>query len=298
MITEQTSFLLAATLVVASSFINHLNNRTMENTKSKGTILLIASSSNTLQLKEGKSVPTGYFLDELAVPAQAFVAEGYDIVVATPEGNVPAMDAHSNHPALFQNDEAKLKKALDFVHTYPAMLHPVSLADVVKGGLDKYVALYVPGGHAPMVDLMQDKNLGIILNYFHEKSKPTAFLCHGPIAALSALPDAPAYNQALINNDTKAVQDLGKNWIYSGYRMTIYSNEEEYGIEKDILKGHLQFYVADALKSAGGKVERSGENDKPLVVHDRELITGQNPASDHWIAEELLKTLKENKSHH
>ena len=289
-------FLLAATLIVASSFTNHLNNRTMENTtKSKGTILLIASSANTLQLKEGKSVPTGYFLDELAVPAQAFVAEGYAIVVATPEGNVPAMDAHSNHLALFQNDEAKLKKALDFVHTYPALQHPITLADAVKGGLDKYAALYVPGGHAPMVDLLKDKSLGIILNYFHEKSKPTAFLCHGPIAALAALPDAPAYNQALINGDTKAIQDLGKNWIYSGYRMTIYSNEEEYGIEKDILKGYLQFYVADALKSAGGKVERSGENDKPLVIRDRELITGQNPASDHWIAEELIKALKEKK---
>ena len=52
---------------------------------SKGKVLLVASSTNTLQLKENKVVPTGYFLDELAVPAQHLIANGYEPVGGPPE---------------------------------------------------------------------------------------------------------------------------------------------------------------------------------------------------------------------
>lgn len=42
---------------------------------SKGKVLLVASSTNTLTLKDGKVDPTGYFLDELAVPSIANIAK-------------------------------------------------------------------------------------------------------------------------------------------------------------------------------------------------------------------------------
>jgi hypothetical protein len=76
--------------------------------RTKGKVLLVASSTNTLGLKGGKVVPTGYFLDELAVPAQYLIANGYEVVVATPDGNTPAMDAKSNHVSLFRNDHTDL----------------------------------------------------------------------------------------------------------------------------------------------------------------------------------------------
>ncbi|RNC67163.1 type 1 glutamine amidotransferase domain-containing protein [Proteiniphilum sp. X52] len=260
---------------------------------SKGTVLLVASSESSLKLTT-KEIPTGYYLDELAVPAQALIAAGYDIVVATPKGDTPVMDEKSNTAELFQNDENKLNEALNFVKTFPPMLNPISLSDAVKGGLDRFAAVYVPGGHAPMIDLMQDKNLGEILHHFHGKGKPTALLCHGPVATLAALPEANAYRQALAEGNKTAIENFGKDWIYSGYRMTIYSNEEEYDVE-DYLGGKIEFYVADALRNAGGKVEKSAAKNMPLVVRDRELITGQNPASDHAIADELIKALEEMK---
>ena len=46
-------------------------------------------------------------------------------------------------------------------------------------------ALHVPGGQAPVVDLMQDQEIGEILRHFHAHSKPTAMLCHGPIASVA-----------------------------------------------------------------------------------------------------------------
>jgi putative intracellular protease/amidase len=262
----------------------------MANHTTKGTVLLVASSTNRLQLKGDKVVPTGYFLDELAVPAQYLIEHGYDVVVATPDGNTPAMDAHSNAAGLFGGDNAKLQQALGFVLTHPSMQKPRRLADVVREGLGEYAAVYVPGGHAPMNDLMQDPDFGTILRAFHADGKPTALLCHGPIATLAALPRAAAYRQALVAGDSAALKASSQGWQYAGYRMTIYSNSEEQPIQRDVLHGELQFYVADALRAAGAVVEKGPDND-PFVVQDRELITGQNPSSDHRIAETLVRVL-------
>lgn len=65
------------------------------------------------------------------------------------------------------------------------MTKAIKIGDAVKSGLDQYDAVYVPGRHAPMVDLMQDKDFGKVLRLFHEKGKVTAFFCHGPIASLA-----------------------------------------------------------------------------------------------------------------
>lgn len=259
---------------------------------SKGKVLLVASSTNTLTLKDGKSDPTGYFLDELAVPSMRLIKEGYDVVLATPKGDIPVMDEVSNNVALFHGNQAALDEALDFVQHNPVMLHPIKIKDAIDEGLDNYAAVYVPGGHAPMNDLMQDKDFGKVLRYFHEKGKPTAFLCHGPIASLAALDDPAGYRKALVSGTFDEQAEKSRNWQYAGYRMTIYSNVEEYPVEKFVLKGNLPFYVADALQIAGGIVEHAPLN-VGHVVRDRELITGQNPSSDHMIAEELVNTLNE-----
>ncbi|MDO4449722.1 MAG: hypothetical protein Q4B79_02040 [Moraxella sp.] len=61
------------------------------------------------------------------------------------------------------------------------------------------------------------------------------------------------------------------------------------------LGAKIEFYMEDALRNAGGKVI-VGEPDKPFIVQDRELITGQNPYSDHLLAKAVLKRLAEQKA--
>jgi putative intracellular protease/amidase len=61
----------------------------------------------------------------------------------------------------------------------------ISLARVEQGGYDRYDAVYIPGGHAPMQDLLYSAPLGRLLANFHQQGKPTALVCHGPIALLS-----------------------------------------------------------------------------------------------------------------
>ena len=169
-------------------------------------------------------------------------------------------------------------------------LKPISIADAIDECLDQYAAIFVPRGHAPMTDLMQDENLGTILRYFHEKQKPTAFICHGPAAMLAALPDAVAYRQALVSHDAKGAMAAAKDWIYSGYEMTVLSDAEEWPGE--VAKGReMPFHVEQALQIAGGRMRVDGMYGSH-IVHDRELITGQNPASDLELAKELDKSLQ------
>lgn len=258
-------------------------------TPSKGNILLVASSESTMELKNHTQMNVGFFLNELAVPAQYLTEQGYTIIMATPSGKAPVMDAGSNKASFFGNDDGARKKALSLVSS----LQPIPLKKATKE-LDQFDAIFIPGGHAPMTDLMQDKDLGTALQYFHEKDKPTAMICHGPAAALAALPNASAFRQAMVNDDIAAAKTASKNWIYANYKMTVLSNVEE--LPGEIKKNtQMPFHVADALQTAGGIVVEKGIYSSH-VIRDHELITGQNPASDIAMAKELVRALQEKKS--
>lgn len=111
-----------------------------------------------------------------------------------------------------------------------------------------------------------------------------------PAAALSALPDPEGYRKALVANDVRSVLSLGKGWIYDGYTMTALSDTEEWPGE--VTKGTtMPFHLEQALQLAGAKMQLQGMN-QSHVVRDRELITGQNPASDLALAKAIEKALE------
>jgi putative intracellular protease/amidase len=257
------------------------------------TILVITSSAKSLTLKDGSQEHIGYYLNELVIPVLAALDAAYQMVLATPAGNKPQLDPQSVVASHFRGNEDAMKKALDFVDTYPAMQTPRSFRSVIDDGLDKYVGFYAPGGHPPMTDLMQDTELGEILRHAHDTAKPTALLCHGPIAIASAIPKAQEFRAALVAGKREEARRLAEGWQYAGYRMTIFSNDEEHYAEEHYMGGRkVPFYVNDALKIAGGEVSISDQGIfHPFVVEDRELITGQNPPSDRQMAERLVKAL-------
>src|SRR5262249_47331637 len=140
-------------------------------------------------------------------------------------------------------------------------------------------------------DLMQDSQLGEILRHFHALAKPTALLCHGPIALVSAMPRARDFRAALISGDEAKAKELAKGWQYAGYDMTIFSASEEVWVENEILHGKMYFNMPQALRAAGGDVITGKVDFEPHVIVDRELITGQNPHSDHAVGKELVEAL-------
>lgn len=262
----------------------------------KEAVLIIGSNATQIELRDGGSATIGQYLNETVVPALALIDAGYDVVLATPDGTKPHIDAASDTVDHFGGDQAAYDRASRFWAEDPSMNEVRTLRSVIDDGLDNYAGVFVPGGHAPVVDLMQDPDVGAILRHFHAAAQPTALLCHGPVAIAGALAEAPAFRAALIEGDDAKAAGLAKNWIYAGYRMTVFSVSEEKVAEEHLLKGELYFDMPKALRLAGGNVSVTQTDFASNVVVDRELITGQNPASDRALAAALVEALNDKRA--
>lgn len=84
---------------------------------------------------------------------------------------------------------------------------------------------------------------------------------------------------------------MGEGMAICRYKMTVFSDTEEKVVEDHILHAKLYFNMIEALGAAGGKLYTTKVDFEPHVIEDRELITGQNPRSDHPIAARLVAAL-------
>ena len=227
-------------------------------------ILFVMTGADQWTLADGSTHPTGFWAEEATVPYGAFKAAGHEITVATPGGVVPPVDPVSLS-AEANGGEEKAAGVRGVVEGAAEFRSPVAVADV---RLDDFDAVYVPGGHGPMEDLAVDVDSGRLLARAVESGMLVGVVCHGPAALLAA------------------TKDDGAN-AYAGYRITAFTNTEER------LAGHAEkakWLLQDRLTEAGLKVE-VGEPWAPHIEADRNLVTGQNPASSGPLAAELLKRL-------
>jgi putative intracellular protease/amidase len=204
------------------------------------------------------------------------------------------MDVHSAVPDFFGGDEARLQDYLKFRDTLTGLKNPTRISEVIGSGLDQYDAVFVPGGHGPMIDLLDDPDAGAVLRHFHATSKPTAVLCHGPISLLAALPNSTEFVAALSAGDATGAHAKAQGWIYEGYKLTIFSTAEEQQREPLEIGGKVLFYPDFALRTAGGDVSVLAPWTS-YVLQDREVISGQNPFSDQALLNLLLPALAEKK---
>ncbi|QNP74668.1 type 1 glutamine amidotransferase domain-containing protein [Streptomyces roseirectus] len=218
-------------------------------------ILFLMTAADHWTLADGTTHPTGFWAEEAVVPYEAFLAAGHEVTVATPGGAVSPVDQNS-----LDSDEIKaaLEKAT-------GLREPIALTDV---RLEDYDAVYVPGGHGPMEDLAVDTDSGALLTGAVTSGKLVGVVCHGPAALLAA------------------VKDDGVN-AFAGYRVAAFTNEEErIGGFADKAKWLLQ----DRLTEAGLQVDARAPW-APHTVADRNVLTGQNPASSGPLAAEMIKHL-------
>ncbi|WP_128970461.1 type 1 glutamine amidotransferase domain-containing protein [Bradyrhizobium tropiciagri] len=285
----------AALLAIASLALPHAS--TLAAAADGGKVLVILSSANQLQLRDGKQYRTGFYLDELSLPLRKIIDAGFTPVFANPKGNAVDFDPVSNDKMFFGGSEQVRDENVKFVENIRELQHPRTLAEIAKEGTSGYVGIFIPGGHAPMEDLSHDKVLGGILASFHAAGRPTGVICHGPTALLSAVSDPEAFRKAIIANDFTATQKIAANWPYAGYRLTVFSSGEEHAIEGDgrQLGGSVLFYAADALAQAGAHVDRLAAWNVN-VLEDRELVSGQQPFSSEAFGDVFVAKLKSSKS--
>jgi len=81
-------------------------------------------------------------------------------------------------------------------------------------------------------------------------------------------------------------------WIHSGYQMTVNSSQEKQQAKSMLGGGEMKFYPQTALQRAGARFSSNATPWTGHVMMDRELITGQNPASALEVGQRLVERLK------
>ncbi|WP_030704990.1 MULTISPECIES: type 1 glutamine amidotransferase domain-containing protein [unclassified Streptomyces] len=227
-------------------------------------ILFVVSGADHWTLADGSAHPTGFWAEEAVTPYRAFTGAAHEVVVATPGGVVPTVDRGSLAPDVNGGQEGADAVAAG-LEAFEELRRPVALEDV---DLDAYDAVFYPGGHGPMEDLAVDPASGRLLAKTLASGKPLGVVCHGPAALLAATgPD-------------------GAN-VFAGYRLTGFTNAEE---AQAGLAERAKWLLQDRLVELGADFQE-GEPWAPFIITDRNLITGQNPASSAPLAQELLSRL-------
>lgn len=204
---------------------------------------------------------TGFWLEEGAAPYYVFKDAGVDLTLASPKGGQPPIDPKSDLPenqtpamARWKADPAAQK---DFASTK-------LLKDMRSKDFD---AIFYPGGHGPMWDLVDNQDSISLIESFYDSGKPVAAVCHAP-----AVLHKVTYNGAP---------------IVKGKRVTGFANSEEEAVQ---LTKVVPFLVEDELRRLGGIYEKAADWES-FAITDERLITGQNPASSTAGAQALVKLL-------
>lgn len=218
-------------------------------------ILIVATSCDLL----APGHPTGLWLEEFAVPYTAFAEAGASIRVVSPRGGAVPIDPKTVPK---ESDREKWPAALD------ALQDSGRISEV---SADDFDAVFIPGGHGPMIDLANDQELARLLGDFDRQGKVIAAVCHGPAALLN------------VRNSTGEP-------LVKGRKLTSFTDFEERLV---MLHGVVPFLLEDALKEKGAEFESALLPMTSHVVRDGHLITGQNPASSEKIAKKVLGALEE-----
>lgn len=228
-------------------------------------ILIVLSAADTWTRADGSSYPSGVWAEEFVVMDEAFIKAGSAVDIATPNGVRPTIDPHSMNPDVIGQENLDHFTAY-FASIGDRLARPLVLADV---DMSRYHAVVIPGGHGPVEDLFKDADMGRILAEADRDGKVIAPVCHGQAALLAA-------------------KDENGGWLFSGRRMTSFSDEEEVELGT---ADNAPWLLADTLRKSGARYEQ-GPNWGVYVVEDGNLLSGQNPASSAPLADAVLAALR------
>ena len=206
---------------------------------------------------------TGFWLEEFTTPYYAFLDAGISVTLATPLGGQAPIDprsltddAQTDSTKRFNQDKASIN----------ALGNTKKLSEVSATHFD---AIFYPGGHGPLWDLVSDKNSIALIESFWSQGKPVSAVCHAPAALLNA-------------------KDEHGKLIINGKNVAGFTNSEEQAVG---LIEIVPLLLEDALIANGANYSKS-DDFQPHVVVDGMLVTGQNPASAYGVAAAVIKLIK------
>lgn len=219
-------------------------------------VLLVLTSHDTLGDTGEK---TGFWLEELAAPYYRFEQAGWQITLASPKGGKPPLDPKSNVED-FQTEDTRRFEADEQAQTRLTNTRP--LADVAAADYD---AVFYPGGHGPLWDLVNNDDSIKLIQQFYQAGKPVAAVCHAPAVLLKV--------------------NIGDQPLVSDKQVTGFTNSEEAAVE---LTEVVPFLLEDALQEKGARYQKTAADFDAFIVADGHLYTGQNPASSAPLADKVI----------
>lgn len=212
--------------------------------------------------------------DRVAVAAKEAWRSGTDLLEeagrdSAISGKIDAAGLQSLAEEVQADAEADADAMRETFATRDSIRNPRDLASITAEEAVTFDAVFIPGGHGPMVDLNDNPDVARILAAFHAKTKPIAALCHGPAALLSAGDTGP---------------DGG--WMFDGYKMTAFTDIEEFQTRPGLLG--MPWLLETELKNRGAIFDDAPAAWVSHVVVDRNLITAQNPGSSEAAAHAVL----------
>lgn len=222
----------------------------------RGRILAVVTS--TAHFDNGRR-KAGYELTELSRAYWVFLANGYEVDIASPRGGEPPMVKDDD---LVDADYAFLNDA--DVRAQLAATLPLARIDPAR-----YAAVYFVGGKGAMFDFVGNADIQRIVRELLPRGAVGA-VCHGPAALL----------------DMTAADGRP---LLQGRRLTAFSNAEELFLIEDA-RAHFPFLLQEAL-AAQGAVFVEAPMYLENTVSDGRLITGQNPWSSWGVAEAMVRAL-------
>jgi putative intracellular protease/amidase len=204
---------------------------------------------------------TGFWLEEFAAPYFVFRDAGVELTLASPTGGQPPVDPKSDLP---ENQTPAMARFKQDKTAQSDLAHTIKLADMKSEDFD---TVFYVGGHGPLWDLAESPDSIALIESFYNSGKPIALVCHSP---------------GVLRHVTYKGEPLVK-----GKRVTGFTNGEEEAVQ---LTHVVPFLVEDELLRLGATFEKVA-NWEPFSVVDGRLITGQNPASSTFAAQNLVNLL-------
>ncbi|MDT7694195.1 MAG: hypothetical protein QOI75_3562, partial [Pseudonocardiales bacterium] len=150
------------------------NRNPVDRAHRKRVALVLANpSTNTVA-----GWPCGFWWSEVSHPYYLLTERGFDIEFFSPDGGACEPDAMSDprHPNSFSSADLI---TMGFLNTPELMKLVQNTAPVAEIELDRFDALLVAGGQAPMFSFADATELQRTFVEFFEAGKVTAAVCHG-----------------------------------------------------------------------------------------------------------------------
>ena len=224
--------------------------------EARGRILAVVTST----AKAGDDVAAGLELTELSRAYYTFVANGFEVEIASPKGGRPPVNM----------DDGLVDADYAFLNDTDAQTRLANTLQLTGVDPSRYSAVYFVGGKGPMFDFAGNPDVQRLVASIYDAGGVVGAVCHGPAALIDVT----------LANGRK---------LLAGKRVTGFTNQEELFLIRNA-REVFPFLLEDVLTEQAG-VFSSGPKYLDHTVVDGRLVTGQNPWATWSVAESMVRAL-------